>query len=137
MSVLFVSASFSQGNKKFDPARFEADLEKFITAEARLTQSEATKFFPLYREMRQKQMTYFKKDRDLFRNTKTTDKKACEKTIREHDANEIAIKKIQSTYHSKFLKVLSPTKILQIIKAEDKFHRQLFSRSGSHKGGRK
>lgn len=135
--MLSVSASFSQGNKKFDPARFEADLEKFITAEARLTQSEATKFFPLYREMRKKQMTYFKKDRDLFRNTKATDNKACEKAIREHGANEIAIKKIQSTYHSKFLKVLSPTKILQIIKAEDKFHRQLFSRSGSHKGGRK
>lgn len=135
--MLSVSVSFSQGNKKFNPARFEADLEKFITTEAHLTQSEASKFFPLYREMRQKQMAYFKKDRDLFKNIKSTDNKACENAIKQHDANEIAIKKIQSTYHSKFLKVLAPTKILQIIKAEDKFHRQLFSRSGSHKGGRK
>ncbi len=135
--MLSVSVASSQGNRKFDPARFEADLEKFITAEARLTQSEAAKFFPLYREMRQKQMAYFKKDRNLFKNIKSNDNKACEKAIREHDANEIAIKKIQSTYHGKFLKVLSPSKILQIMKAEDKFHRQLFSRSGSHKGGRK
>ncbi len=135
--MLSVSVTLAQGNKKFNPARFEADLEKFITAEARLTQSEASKFFPLYREMRQKQMAYFKKDRNLFRNIKATDDKACEKAIKEHDANEIAIKKIQSTYHGKFVKVLSPSKILRIIKAEEKFHRQLFSRSGSHGGGRK
>ncbi len=132
-----VSVSFAQGNRKFNPARFEADLEKFITTEAHLTQSEAAKFLPLYREMRQKQMAYFKKDRDLFRNIKSTDNKACENVIKQHDAYEIAIKKIQSTYHGKFVKVLPPSKILQIMKAEDKFHRQLFSHSGSHKGGRK
>lgn len=37
--------------KKFDPARFEADLEQFITTEAGLNPYQAAKFFPLYREM--------------------------------------------------------------------------------------
>ena len=44
----------------FDPARFEAELEQFIVEEACLTPKEASVFFPLYREMRKKQMAYFK-----------------------------------------------------------------------------
>ena len=44
-------------NKRFDPARFEAELEQFITTSAGLTPNEASAFFPLYREMQKKQLS--------------------------------------------------------------------------------
>ena len=43
----------------FDPAKFEKELEQFIVTEAALTPSESAKFFPVYREMRKKIMSYF------------------------------------------------------------------------------
>ena len=49
----------AQGMKPFDPAKFQADLEQFITVEACLTPSEAAAFFPLYREMTRKQRALY------------------------------------------------------------------------------
>ena len=43
----------------FDPAKFEKELEQFIVTEAALTPSESAKFFPVFREMRKKLMSYF------------------------------------------------------------------------------
>ncbi|MBO6059979.1 MAG: hypothetical protein J6P67_07550, partial [Bacteroidaceae bacterium] len=45
----------AQEQPKFSPEKFEADLEAFITREAGLDQQEAAKFFPLLKEMHQKQ----------------------------------------------------------------------------------
>ena len=44
---------------KFDPERFEASLEQFITTKAGLTPQEAGRFFPIYREMQSKIRMYF------------------------------------------------------------------------------
>ena len=41
--------------KKFDPERYQRELEAFICREACLTKQEAQAFFPLYRQMQQKQ----------------------------------------------------------------------------------
>ena len=38
----------------FDPKRFEADLEQYITTHAALTPREAARFFPVYRQMMRK-----------------------------------------------------------------------------------
>ena len=43
------------------------------------------------------------------------------------------MKKIQQEYHLKFCKVLSPGKVLAVIKAEEKFHRQAFKRMARRK----
>ncbi len=109
----------------FDPVRFEADLEHFITVEARLTPKEASTFFPVYREMRKKQMAYFNQDRFL-RYVDVTDDKACAEAIAKHDNNDIAMKKLQQEYHRKFMRVLSPSKVYMVVRAEEKFHRRLF-----------
>lgn len=120
--LLCVSA---QDNGKFDPAKFEADLEHFVAVEARLTPKESACFFPIYREMRKKQMAYFCQDK-FFRHIDTSDDKACAEAISRHDENDIAMKKLQQEYHCKFMKVLSPSKVYLVIRAEEKFHRQLF-----------
>ena len=125
LSSLCLLCAVAHGRDKFDPAKFEAELEQFVAVEAGLTPMEASRFFPLYREMRKKQMAYFGQDR-MFRHIDTNDDKACAEAISRHDENDIAMKELQQEYHRKFLKVLSASKVYLIIRAEEKFHRQLF-----------
>ena len=117
-----------QERRRFNPQKFEADLEQFITTEACLTPQESEVFFPIYREMRKKQMMFFMEER-RFKHLDLKDDKACEEAVKKHDANEIKIKELQQSYHNKFLRILPASKVLSIIKAEEQFHRQLMKRA--------
>lgn len=113
----------AQGHNRFNPAKFKADLEKFITVEACLTPREAAAFFPLYDEMNNKQRVLYDKMREL-RRMKPIDEERCKKVIAEIDQLEIEIKQLQSNYHARFLSIISASKLFDVIKAESKFHRQ-------------
>ena len=118
-------------HKTFDPVKFEAEMEQFITTNAGLTQQESTKFFPLYREMRKKMMENFDREKQA-RKMDWNDEKTCEEAIRRHDQNDIRMKELQKVYHEKFLEILPATKVLRVIRAEDKFHRQTMKRMADH-----
>lgn len=117
----------AQGPRKFDPKRFEAEMQQFITVEAGLTPMEAAKFFPLFREMQSKQRLLFEK-MNQYRHIDTSDDKASLQAIKKMDEIDIQMKKLQQQYHLKFCKILPPGKVLEIIKADEKFHRQVFKR---------
>lgn len=118
-----------QGKKRppFDPARFEADLEQFITTHACLTPREAAKFFPVYRQMMKKQRMLFDEMR-RFRHVNPKDNEACADAIRRQDELDIQIKQLQQEYHGRFMMILPANKVLGIIQAEEKFHRQMFKK---------
>lgn len=109
----------------FNPAKFEADLEQFITVNACLSPSQAASFFPVYRQMMKKQRALFDEMRRLHM-INPKDNEACEEAIRKQDELDIQIKQLQQEYHGKFLMMLPANKVLSIIKAEEKFHRQIF-----------
>ena len=109
----------------FNPAKFEADLEQFITVNACLSPSQAASFFPVYRQMMKRQRALFDEMRRL-RMINPKDNEACEEAIRKQDELDIQIKQLQQEYHGKFLMMLPANKVLSIIKAEEKFHRQIF-----------
>ena len=109
----------------FNPAKFEADLEQFITVNACLSPSQAASFFPVYRQMMKKQRALFDEMRRL-RMINQKDTEACEEAIRKQDELDIQIKQLQQEYHSRFLYILPASKVLRIIKAEEQFHRQAF-----------
>lgn len=109
----------------FNPAKFEADLEQFITINACLSPSQAASFFPVYRQMMKKQRALFDEMRRL-RMINPKDNEACEEAIRKQDELDIQIKQLQQEYHGRFLMMLPANKVLSIIKAEEKFHRQIF-----------
>lgn len=138
--VLTAITAVAQGNgqqqdrRQFDPAKFEAEMEQFIVAEAGLTQQESAKFLTLYREMRKKQMENF--GRQQARKVDPTDEKACAEAIRLHDQNEIKMKVLQKTYHEKFLEVLPAPKVMRVIRAEEKFHRQAMRRVADRRQGK-
>ena len=115
--------------QKFSPEKFQAEMEQFITQQAHLTADEAAKFFPIYREMQQKQRAVFAKMREEGR-VKPTDDASCKKLVQKHDEVELELKKIQQTYHNKFFTVLSPSKVFDVLRAEEKFHRQAFRNMG-------
>jgi hypothetical protein len=104
-------------------------MEQFITKEANLTPEEAAKFFPLFREMQQKQRAIFEKVRkEGF--VKPVDDASCRKLVERRDANELEQKKIQQLYHQKFFTVISPSKVFDVLIAEERFHRRAFRNWG-------
>jgi len=112
--------------QKFSPEKFQAEMEQFITQQANLTADEAAKFFPIYREMQQKQRAVFAKMREEGR-VKPTDDASCKKLVQKRDEVELELKKIQQTYHNKFFTVLSASKVFDVLRAEDRFHRRAFT----------
>ena len=99
LSVMFLAVPVmadtpENSRPKFDPERFEASLEQFITTKAGLTPQEAGRFFPIYREMQSKIRVCFNEMR-LLRHTDVNDNVMSEKAIRKIDLIDIEIKKIQ------------------------------------------
>lgn len=117
--------TYAEKPQKFNPAQFQRDLEQFITEEALLTPSEASVFFPVYREMRNRLWTYICEDRRLCF-VDTSNDKACAEAIKRRDAIDIEMKTIQQQYHLRFMALLPASKVFKILRAEDKFHRRLF-----------
>ena len=119
---LSVSATDPQ---KFSPEKFQADMEQFITQEASLTPEEAAKFFPLLREMLAKQRAVHGKIKKEC-GVKPADEAECKKVVQKRDVYELKLRTIQQTYHNKFFAVLPASKVYDVIRANDRFHRQAF-----------
>lgn len=126
-SMTFSLSISGQRPRKFDPQQFEKQLHQYIATEVGLTPGEAAAFFPLFDEMQRKQRLLFDKMR-IYMHTNTDDNRASLKAIQAMDNNDLEIKKLQKEYHQKFCKVLPAGKVLQILKADDKFHRKAFKR---------
>jgi hypothetical protein len=117
--------------QKFSPEKFQAEMEQFITKEAGLTADEGAKFFPLFREMQRKQRAVFGKMRQEGR-VKPTDDASCKRLVQKRDEVELELKKIQQNYHNKFFTVLSASKVFDVLRAEERFHRQTFRNMGQN-----
>ncbi len=129
--IFAVCTAGAQGKRsKFTPERFDAELEQYITKKACLTPKEASIFFPLYSEMSKKQRIVHQEIKKLKRIKPTTDAE-CRKNISKRASLDIQMKQIQKTYHEKFMQVLPPQKVYDILKAEDRFHRQMFKRKAT------
>ena len=120
--LLSVMSVMAHDPQKFSPEKFQADMEQFITKEASLTAEEAAKFFPLYREMQQKQRAVWNQMKDMGRN-KPAYETGCKQAVQKRDELELEQRRIIQTYHNKFFKVLPASKVYDVIIAENKFHR--------------
>ena len=132
MAIVMTTLAVAQPNAKFDPVKFKADLEKFVTAEAHLTPSEAKQFFPLYHEMFQKQRALYQRMGELKRERPATDE-MCKSVIQEMDRLTIEIDELQVTYHNKFFNILKPQKVFDVIQAISTFHRKAMREAGKRR----
>ena len=121
---MVVSVNAQGGQLKFSPEKFDADMEKFVTEQAKLTQQEADKFFPLFREMHQKQRAVYHKIRQATKQ-QPADDKACETTLKECDRLNVELRQIEQNYHLKMMKAIPAKKAYDAIMAESQFHRRM------------
>ena len=137
LTICLLSFSVMKADEpqKFSPEKFQADMEQFITQEAKLTSDEASKFFPLLREMHQKQRVVYDKIKKECSECPSNEEE-CKRIVQKRDVYELELKTIQQTYHNKFFKVLQPSKVFEAIKAEDRFHRRAFRNWGKQRGAR-
>jgi|WetSurMetagenome_2_1015567.scaffolds.fasta_scaffold1008842_1 hypothetical protein len=112
---------------KFSPREFMNDMAQYIAKDACLTPAESAKFFPLYEEMCNKKRALFDKVRQLGRN-KPSNEVGCQHAIQLRDKLDLDLKRIEQIYHNKFLKVMPASKVYEVIRSEDKFHRNMFAR---------
>ena len=125
LQLLMALSVSAQGQQpKFSPEKFDADMEAFVTKEAGLTQQEAAKFFPLFREMHQKQRAVYGKMRNMGMQ-KPADENGCANAIKEADRLNLELRQIELSYHKKMLHVVSASKVFDAIKAESRFHRRM------------
>ena len=122
----------AEEQQKFSPEKFQAALEQFMTTEANLTADEAAKFFPIYREMQSKQRVVYKQMKELGKN-KPADEKACRKAVEKRDELELEQRRIAQSSHVKFFEVLPASKVYDVIKAENRFHRRALRGHMEHK----
>lgn len=127
--VLSMQMSVAQDKHKFSPEKFDAELQQFIVSEAHLTAEESAKFFPVYTEMQKKQRVIFERMKQLGK-VKPTDEKECQKAIRDRDEFDVELKRLQQTYHNRFLDILPASKVYDVIKAEDRFYRRMMKAWG-------
>ena len=122
---VLISACLSYAQGRLDFNKIKAEAHDFIIKEATMTSQEAARFFPVYDEMKTKQRVFFDKLRSIHSSKPTTEGEAY-KRIEQADAYEIKLKQIEEHYHKKMLKTISATKLLQVLEAERRFHRQMF-----------
>lgn len=125
--ALCILAQGGDAPQQFSPEKFDAELREFITNEAKLTEQEAARFFPVYKEMQAKQRVVYGRIGALVM-SKPEGEKACLEAIRQSDENDLEMKRIQKAYHEKFLKILPASKVYAILRAEVKFHRRMLRR---------
>ena len=122
LAVMVLAINVRAQERRFSPEQFDMELQHFITWDAKLTPDEVTKFFPLYWEMQKKQRALYMKQQLIAKN-KPSDDKSCRQLIKERDEIDLELKRIQLNYHNKFMNVLSPSKVYDVLNAENKFHR--------------
>ena len=135
--VIFVTFStiiFAQ-NKKGDKIwkKFESQKVAYITQELDLTPKEASVFWPLYYDMKNSLEQNEKKNR-ILRNQIKNNKKLVEKDYEAILLNELdsSLKRevIIKDYYRRMLKIISPSRLLKLRRAEYNFKKILFSRMG-------
>lgn len=124
---VFIHATGQGKSPRFSPDKFKVEMEQFIAKEACLTPQEAARFFPVYDEMQKRQRVIFNQMRQIGK-VKPTDEKGCRKAIVKRDQLDLELKQIQQTYHGRFMSIISASKLFDVIKAEDKFHRRMLKR---------
>ena len=117
MGITGIQAQNGRKHAAFDPKKFQAELEQYITTNAALTPGEAARFFPMYRQMGKKMRMLFDEMR-RYRHINPKDNEACEAAIRRQDEIDIQLKQLQQEYHARFMTVLPAYKVLSVIRGE-------------------
>lgn len=125
--VGFAQEKLSEEKRK----EFDSQKIAFFTQELDLSPVEATKFWPLYNEMRKKireiESSMRKKALEI-KESKDVKEDVYKQAVMEMLSREQKMQDIKKEYFVKMLDVIPASKLWKLDEAERKFHRQLFAR---------
>lgn len=124
---------------KFKPEEFKAKLETYVTNEAGFTPNEAQTFYPIFHEMKGKQLELQRQIFRLKRNAPAgdADDKDYASVIQRINALSIEIAQLEQMYYKRMCKAVSARKVYRAMRAEDRFHRQMLDEYNHRRGKRK
>ncbi len=125
--LLLISANMG-AQKHFNPAKFNAGLQSYITKKARLTPSEANAFFPIYQEMNSKLRGMHTQLKALQRQRPRSENE-CLSYLHKQDKLNIQMKQTEQSYHLRMLKVVSASRLYSILEAERQYFRAAFKKA--------
>lgn len=119
------------GRKEFSPELYMKTLNEFVAREAKLTEAESAKFFPLLNEMFAKQHQIVGQQRELMMKSwknANQNEDEYENLVTKLTALEVESKKVEQTYYKKFHSVLSWKKIFAVRIALQRFQVEALNR---------
>ena len=126
--------------KPFTPELYMKRLNEFVTREAKLTQEESEKFFPILMEMFGKQFALENQQREALlkaRRNPNMNEDEYEKVITKVLNTEVEMKKIEQSYYKKFHSVLSWKKVFAVRTALNKFRVEALNQFQPNRGNNK
>lgn len=121
-SILLFFFSFVYA-QRFSPEEYRQHLESYISEQAGLTKDEASRFYPLYQEMKDKQRVLFREVRTITHRTNIANTN--EATFRQLNERicelNLNIDKLEQDYLAKFRQIISDKKYFLVKRAEASF----------------
>lgn len=124
LSQVAATAQRSEGSKE-RWKKYQTEKIAFLTANLELSPEEAQKFWPIYNQMDKERWAVQKMRREMeqeLRDSEETlsDKEALELT-KKYAGSKQKEADVHLNYNEKFLKILTPKKVLKLYKAENDF----------------
>ena len=119
--------------REFSPEEYWKNLKEFVTKEASLSDSEASAFYPLLKEMMDKQRENGHQAMEMIRSTKNDlSEEEYGKIIDKLTKLEVDNKQIEQEYYMRFHDVLSWQKTFKVRGALYKYKREALTRFRPH-----
>lgn len=123
------------GRPRFNLEEFQSRMKTFICARAALSQAEADKVFPVFFEMKQKRMENTRQVGALTMEAfKKTDAKECDALLKQITALNVESSKLEQAYYAKISKLVGAKKALNVMFADDAFHREMLRKAAPNPG---
>ncbi len=132
LPAIFLFTLAGQAQKKEGPdfEKFKSQKIAFLTEKINLTPDEAQKFWPVYNQFEKERMELQFKRRELEMKTRDENASLSDQEIititRDIAGTFKKEADISSGYNEKFLKILSPQKVLLLYRAENQFRVHMF-----------
>lgn len=113
---------------RFNPEKFKHDLSIHIARKAEFTPEETKKFFPIFFEMKERQLALQRQKTRTLRNAAESDKneKDCERVLDMYEKLEAKSMRIEKDYMKRLRSVVGARKLVKAMAADRVFGRRMF-----------
>lgn len=114
----------------FSPEKFRRELSAFLQREAGLSADEASRFLPVYFQMKEQLRALDHQEHTITRRAAEgqTSDRDCRRVIDQTLSLENKALRIKRQYYARLAAIVGEKKLLRVIEADNKFGRRLFRR---------